>query len=203
MATIETIYLETPHLRKIKKGSDILRRGGVAICPTDTFYSIVADLRHKKAVDRIVSIKESTKKKTLSCICEDIKGAAQWVEISNENYRMMKRLLPGPYTFILPVSKEVPRAVVDKRKLIGVRIPDCKFTLSLVSELGAPLLATTLPVENPELADMDECFKEYLSKVDIIFNGGNNYSGSSSIVDLSKLRPEIIREGIGDTECFK
>lgn len=203
MAIIETVYLDTPHLRQVRKGSEILKQGGVAICPTDTFYSLVADLRHKKAVDKIVSIKESIKKKTLSFICEDIKGAAQWVEISNENYRIMKRVLPGPYTFILPVSKGVPRAVVDKRKLIGVRIPNCNFTLSLVEELGAPLLATTLPAKQPEFVDMESCFEEYLPKVDIIFSGGNNYSGFSSIVDLSKLRPEIIREGIGDVGCFK
>ena len=134
---------QNPQQRKINQAVQVLNRGGVIAYPTDTIYGIGCDIMNKKAIERVYQIKRWPKNKPFSFLCSDLKNISQYAKVSNYAYKTMKRLLPGPYTFILEGSKQVPKMMLTKRKTAGIRVPDNAICLSLVHAMGNPLLSTT------------------------------------------------------------
>ena len=183
----------------------ILKKGGVIVYPTDTIYGLAADILNKEAVSKIFKIKKVSKQKLLSFIFADFNDIANWVHIPNKAYRIMRRVLPGKYTFILPASREVPRSIIhlQKRRTVGIRIPDSNVAQSLVTHLKRPMLSTSVPkgiddfFTNPqEIAD------QYKYEVDLILDRGVTPNIPSTVVDFTVNPPEILREGAGDTQAL-
>lgn len=197
------LHAITPQVRYINKAVEVLREGGVIIYPTDTVYGLGASIYNKEAVERIYSIKNEADTKLLSFIIPDFKDISKYAKVSDYAYKMMKKLLPGPYTFVLPASKEVPKLLWTKRKTVGIRIPDHKVALTLAKELGAPIVSTSVTTRKGELIyDPYEIQAKFNPHVDLMLSVGALTGQTSTIVDLSKDEPEIIREGAGDISIF-
>jgi tRNA threonylcarbamoyl adenosine modification protein (Sua5/YciO/YrdC/YwlC family) len=188
-----------PELRFINKAINILKEGGVIIYPTDTVYGIGCDIFNKQALDRVKEIKSNPDIKLLSFICPDLKDIAKYAKVSDYAYKTMKRLLPGPYTFILPAAKNVPKKLWSKRKTIGIRIPDHPVALKIVEGLGNPIVSTSTTTRKGELIiDPQEIKSVFNSQVDLMLASGNLSGKPSSVIDLSGEEPVIVREGAGD-----
>lgn len=197
------LHPENPQLRYINKAVKILREGGVIIYPTDTVYGIGCDIFNKNALERIFSIKNDGKTKLFSFVCSDLKDIAKYAKVSDYAYRTMKRLLPGPYTFILPAAKNVPKKLWTKRKTVGIRIPDHPVALKLAEELGNPIVSTSTTNRKGELIlDPAEIKSIFQFDVDLMLSQGGLGGKPSSIVDLSGDVPEVVREGAGDVSMF-
>ncbi len=200
---IEHVFLENPQPRLISRAVDILRNDGIIVYPTDTIYGLGADLFNKNAMNRIFRIKKVSKQKLLSFICPDLKDIANWAVISNDAYKVMKRVTPGPYTFILRASKQVPKILLQKRKTVGIRIPDSIVALSLLQELGRPLLSTSVPQgEDGYYTNPQEIADKYNNDIDLIFDAGIMFNQPSTIIDFSGDEPLVVREGAGDIEAL-
>ena len=192
-----------PQLRFINKAVNLLRNGGVIIYPTDTVYGIGCDIFNKKALERIFEIKNDADSKLFSFVCSDLKDISHYARVSDYAYRTMKHLLPGPYTFILPAAKLVPKKLWSKRKTVGIRVPNHQITMKIVEELGNPIISTsTTNRKGDVLIDPAEIKSIFNSKVDLMLASGNLASTPSSVIDLSDEAPEIIREGAGDVSLF-
>ncbi|GAB4296596.1 MAG: L-threonylcarbamoyladenylate synthase [Ignavibacteriaceae bacterium] len=190
-----------PQLRYINKAVEVLRKGGVIIYPTDTVYGLGCDISNKKALERIFSIKNETK--LFSFVCADLKDIAKYAKVSDYAYRTMKHLLPGPYTFILPASKMVPKKLWSKRKTVGIRVPNHAVTIRLVRELGSPIISTsTTNRKGDVIIDPLEIKSIFENQVDLMLASGNLSGTPSSVIDLSSEAPEVIREGAGDVSLF-
>lgn len=188
-----------PELRFINKAINILKEGGVIIYPTDTVYGIGCDIFNKQALDRVKEIKSNPDIKLLSFICPDLKDIAKYAKVSDYAYKTMKRLLPGPYTFILPAAKNVPKKLWSKRKTVGIRIPDHPVALKIVEGLGNPIVSTSTTTRKGELIiDPQEIKSVFNSQVDLMLASGNLSGKPSSVIDLSGEEPVIVREGAGD-----
>jgi tRNA threonylcarbamoyl adenosine modification protein (Sua5/YciO/YrdC/YwlC family) len=188
-----------PELRFINKAISILKEGGVIIYPTDTVYGIGCDIFNKQALDRVKEIKSNPDIKLLSFICPDLKDIAKYAKVSDYAYKTMKRLLPGPYTFILPAAKNVPKKLWSKRKTVGIRIPDHPVALKIVEGLGNPIVSTSTTTRKGELIiDPQEIKSVFNSQVDLMLASGNLSGKPSSVIDLSGEEPVIVREGAGD-----
>jgi tRNA threonylcarbamoyl adenosine modification protein (Sua5/YciO/YrdC/YwlC family) len=197
------LHPENPQLRFINKAVKILKEGGVIIYPTDTIYGIGCDIFNKDALDRIFAIKNDSGSKLFSFICADLKDIAKYAKVSDAAYRTMKHLLPGPYTFILPAAKLVPKKLWSNRKTVGIRVPDHAVTLSIVRELGNPIISTSATNRKGEiLIDPSEIKNMFATQVDLMLASGNLSGNPSSVVDLSEEEPEVIREGAGDVSLF-
>jgi tRNA threonylcarbamoyl adenosine modification protein (Sua5/YciO/YrdC/YwlC family) len=197
------LHPETPQLRYINKAVDILKKGGVIIYPTDTVYGIGCDIFNKEALERIFLIKNDSFNKLFSFICSDLKDIAKYAKVSDYAYRMMKHLLPGPYTFILPAAKLVPKKLWNKRKSVGIRVPNHAVALTLVKELGNPIISTSTTNRKGEvLIDPFEIKNIFNAQVDLMLASGNLSGDPSSVIDLSSETPEVIREGAGDVSLF-
>ena len=197
------LHPQTPQLRYINKAVDILRNGGVIIYPTDTVYGIGCDIFNKEALERIFSIKNDSANKLFSFVCSDLKDIAKYARVSDYAYRTMKHLLPGPYTFILPAAKLVPKKLWSKRKTVGIRVPNHAVTLTLVREFGHPIISTSTTNRKGEvLIDPFEIKNIFNSQVDLMLASGDLSGDPSSVIDLSTEIPEIIREGAGDVSLF-
>jgi len=197
------LHPETPQLRYINKAVEILMKGGVIIYPTDTVYGIGCDIFNKEALEKIFSIKNDSINKLFSFICSDLKDIAKYAKVSDYAYRTMKHLLPGPYTFILPAAKLVPKKLWSKRKTVGIRVPNHQVTLTLVKELGHPIISTSTTNRKGEvLIDPFEIKNIFNSQVDLMLASGNLSGDPSSVIDLSAEIPEVIREGAGDVSLF-
>jgi tRNA threonylcarbamoyl adenosine modification protein (Sua5/YciO/YrdC/YwlC family) len=200
---IEHIYLENPQSRLISRAVDILKNDGIVVYPTDTIYGLGADLFNKNAMNRILRIKKASNHKLLSFLCPDLKDISNWAIISNDAYRIMKRITPGPYTFILRASKQVPKILLQKRKTVGIRIPDSIAALALLKELGRPLLSTSVPQgDDGYYTNPLEIAEKYANDIDLILDGGVMFNQPSTIIDFSGNEPQIIREGAGSLEEF-
>lgn len=198
------LHPETPQLRFINKAIERLKTGGVIIYPTDTIYGLGCNIYEKSALERIFSIKRETGTKLLSFVCADLKDISKYALVSDYAYRVMKRLLPGPYTFILPAAKQVPKKLWSKRKTIGIRVPDNPIALKLTQELGNPLISTSVTNRKGEvLSDPFEIKNIFNSQVDLMLASGKLAGDPSSIIDLSGESPEIIRKGAGDVSLFQ
>jgi len=193
----------TPQMRFINKAVDVLKSGGVIIYPTDTVYGLGCDIYNPQALQRIYDIKLDAGTKLFSFICPDLKDIARYAKVSDYAYKSMKKLLPGPYTFVLPAAREVPKKLWTKRKTVGIRIPNHNIALSLARELGNPIISTSVTSRKGEiLFDPLEIQAIFNLQVDLMLSSGALEGKPSSIIDLSGEVPEIIREGAGDISMF-
>ncbi len=196
------IYPENPNPREIERVVGILQNGGVIIYPTDTVYGIGCDISNAKAVERIIKIKGIKPKEAhFSFICYDLSHIADYAKVDNPTFKLMKKNLPGPFTFILPGLNRVPDHFISKRKTVGIRIPNNAIPLEIVNQLGKPILTTSLK-DDDELVeyttDPEQIYENYQHLVDVVIDGGYGNNVPSTVVDCTGYEPEIIREGLGE-----
>ncbi len=200
---ILTINPKNPQKRLIRKVVDVVKEGGVIGYPTDTIYGVGCDLFNPEAIKKIHRLKKTDGSKPLSFICSDLKDISQYAYVSNYAYKMMKRLLPGAYTFILKATKLVPKVAMTKQKTVGIRIPDNKICLALVKELGHPIISTSVYKPDESLYnDPNEIEERFRKQLDLVIDGGVIVAEHSSIINLSDDLPEVIRRGKGDVSLF-
>jgi tRNA threonylcarbamoyl adenosine modification protein (Sua5/YciO/YrdC/YwlC family) len=200
-----TLNPDNPQPRQIRKIVEKLRRGAIICYPTDTVYGIGCDIYNQKAVKRIFQIKQRPKNKPFSFMCCSLKNVSTYCHISNMAYRLMKKHLPGPYTFILQGEKIVPKIMVTKQKTVGIRVPDNQVSLAIVSELGNPILNTSAIIDSGDepLVEGYEIEEKFGKLVDCVIDGGPVYPSPSSVISLTEKYPEIIRYGKGDVSQFE
>ena len=194
---------QNPQMRLICKAVDVLRGGGIVIYPTDTVYGMGCDLFNKKGIERIYEIKRRDRKQTLSFICSDLKDISRYAQVSDGAYKIMKRLLPGPFTFILNASRSVPKIILPKRQTTGIRVPDNRICQALVGEMGSPIISTSVKDGDGELLSDPRIIEElYGKRVDMIIDGGIIAATPSSVISLLDEGVEVIRIGKGDVSAF-
>ena len=194
------IHPKDPQPRLIKQIAECLKDGGVIVYPTDTIYGLGCDIFQHKAVEKICRIKQiDPHKAQLSFICRDLSNLSDYTRsIDTPLYRLLKNYLPGPYTFILPASKEVPRILQSKKSTIGLRIPDNAIARSIVEALGRPILSASLPgIMVEEYTDPELMYRNFQNQVDIVVDGGVGAMEPSTVVDCTKEPYEVIRAGAG------
>jgi len=195
---------DNPQERQIQRVVDILRKGGIVAYPTDTYYGIGCDIMNKKAIEKIYAIKQRDKNKPFSFICPDLKDISTYAKISNFAYRNMKRLLPGPYTFVLSGSRMVPKIMLTKRKTAGIRVPNNQIALALSKELGNPIISTSATDPNGNIFEDPSLLHDYFeNRLEAVIDGGPVPNAPSSVISLIDDIPEIIRYGAGDVDIFK
>jgi len=195
---------ENPQMRLIRKVVDVLEDGGVIAYPTDTFYGIGCDIMNKKAIQRVYQLKQRDQKKPFSFICSDLKNISDYAKVSNYAYKTMRRMLPGPYTFILEGSKAVPKMMLTKRKTAGIRVPDHPICMELVKELGNPIISTSATTPDGEIFyDPSLIHDHFGNRIDIVIDGGPVSGEPSSVISLYDDEPEVIRDGLGDVSIFE
>ena len=194
-----------PQPRLIAQVVAVLKKGGVIAYPTDTMYGIGCDIFEKKAVKRVHQIKKRPKHKPFSFMCSCLKNISEYSHVSNTSYRLLKKNLPGAYTFVLPGTKLVPKIMITKQKTVGIRVPDNPICQAIIEELGNPLLNTSASMEDQDKPvldgiDVDEIFGNQL---DLIIDGGEVFPNPSTVVSLLYDQPEVLREGQGDPSLFR
>ena len=195
------IHPKDPQPRLIKQVVESLQKGGIIIYPTDTVYGLGCDILQQKAIERICRIKQlDPKKAQLSFICNDLSHLSEYAKpIPNPTYRLLKEYLPGPYTFILPASKLVPKILQSKKDTIGLRIPDNTIALAIIKELGRPILSASLPGGMVEdYTDPEVMHQNFPHEVDYIIDGGIGGMVPSTIIDCTGDEPELVRQGLGE-----
>ena len=198
------INSEDPEPDLVRQTVEILRAGGVIAYPTDTVYGLGCDIFSKNAVQKIYRLKGRDFKKPLSFMCADIQELSQYAQISDYAYRVMKRYLPGPYTFILPAKHNVPKSFLPKQQTVGVRIPNNALCLALTKELGRPIITTSANLsDQPSLGDAKEIEKTFNHGLDLILDSGILNKEASTIISLIDDNPQILRPGSGDTSWLK
>ncbi len=206
MASYVEIHPDNPQTRLIDKIVNEIRSGAVVAFPTDSGYAIGAKLGDKDALDRIRAIRKVGDKHHFTVLCSDFGQLGQFVIVDNAQFRLIKQLTPGPYTFILKGTKEVPRMTLNPKKhTIGARIPDHKITQALVSALGEPILSSTLilPGQDEPMTDGWEVNETLGGVLDIVIEGPVGVDGATTVVDMSSGFAEVVREGAGDTGIFE
>ncbi len=200
-AELIKLYEENPEIDKIEKIVKALKSGGVVIYPTDTVYGIGCDFSNNKAVQRVCQIK-NTKPQALSFICYDLSEIAEYTRgLSTPIFKVMKKALPGPFTFILNASNSVPKVLNAKKKTVGIRVPDNNIPREIVKHLGNPIITTSIHDEDEILeysTDPELIFEKYENLVDIVIDGGYGANVASTVVDCSHEDFEVVREGLGD-----
>lgn len=198
MSTILHTNPMNPQKRHVQRVAEALTEGKLVSFPTDTTYGIGCDLLNKRAIEKIYALKQRDRRKPLSILCADLKELSQYGAISNSAYRILRRLLPGPYTFILPATPLVPKVMLTPQKMVGARIPDCMIVRDVVEGLGRPLISTSATLEDGTiLNDPEEIEKRFRGSIDIVIAGACP-GEPSSIIDLTGDEPVLIRRGLGD-----
>lgn len=195
-----TIHPDNPQQRNINTAVEALQKGGIIIYPTDTIYGLGCDIYDTKAVEKICRLKGiDPKKAQFSIVCSDLSHLSTFAkQISTSVYRVLKEYLPGPYTFILPASKQVPKIIQGRKDTIGLRVPDNKITIALIKELGHPILSTSLPGEDVEdYTDPEIIYDNYEKLVDIVIDGGIGGTTPSTVVAYANDEFEMLRQGKG------
>ncbi|MFP4163092.1 MAG: L-threonylcarbamoyladenylate synthase [Chitinispirillaceae bacterium] len=194
------IHPSNPQHRFLHSAVNILKnKGGIAVYPTDTVYGLGACITNPKGINKIARLLEKNKTRPFSFICSDFSQVSRYVRLSNAHYRLMKRHLPGPYTFILNATNLVPKKIAPKRKTVGVRIPDCKITLELVNLLEEPLANTSINIEGELANSPDDIIKAVSHEVDVMLDAGPlPIPEPSTIIDLTEEDPKVIRLGKGE-----
>ena len=205
MAEFIKIYNENPNPREIAKVVKVLQSGGLVIYPTDTIYGLGCDITKTKSLEKIAQIKGvQLEKANLSFICNDLSHLSDYVkQIDSATFKILKRALPGPYTFILPGSNNLPK-VFKKKKTVGIRIPDNNIIRTLVAELGNPIVSTSIRDEDDVLeytTDPELIFEKWQGLVDIVIDGGYGDNEPSTVIDLTE-EPSVIREGKGNIDIL-
>jgi tRNA threonylcarbamoyl adenosine modification protein (Sua5/YciO/YrdC/YwlC family) len=200
---IYRINPQNPQKRLIAKAVDILKTGGVIAYPTDTIYGFGCDILNKKAIQRIYQIKKRDRSKPFSFICSDLKNISEYAQVTDYAYKTMKRLLPGPYTFILPGTKLVPKIMQTKRKTVGIRVPNNNICLAIVEALGHPIISTSVGWSGREvLSDPQQIEETFGPQIELTIDGGILPNQPSSIISLLDDLPEVIRAGLGEVSQF-
>lgn len=199
------IYPDNPNAKEIKKIADILRNGGLVIYPTDTIYGIGCDINNSKAVEKVARIKNiNLKKANLSFICYDLSHISDYTRpLDNHLFKIMKKHLPGPFTFILQANTNVPKLFKNNKKTVGIRVPDNNIIRELVQELGNPILSTSIRDEDDVIeytTDPELIYEKFGSQVDIVIDGGFGDNIPSTVLDCTNGEIEVIRQGKGDLE---
>lgn len=190
------IHPQHPEPRKIERAVDALQGGAVIAYPTDTVYALGCDIFERKSLDRIYKMKRMDKHHPVAFACPDLGDIARYAVVNDRAYRLMRRLLPGPYTFILPATREVPRVLMMKRKTVGIRVPHNEVALELVRRLGHPIVTSSAAIDGEQLNDPAEIAEKF-PEVDLILDAGWGGFDPSTVVDLSGNEPNVIREGAG------
>ena len=201
MAQLFEVHPEHPQARLLKQAADILHQGGLVALPTDSGYALVCHLDDKAAADRLRQVRGVDDRHHLTLLCRDLSELANYARVDNRQFRLMKLGTPGPFTFILEATKEVPRRLSHpSRRTIGLRVPEHKVLQALLDELGQPLLATTLiaPGETEALNDADEIRSRFEKQLQAVVDAGACPLQPTTVVDLSGDEPEIVRQGRGD-----
>lgn len=198
-AMLIEINPENPQPRLITRVVELLENGGIIAYPTDTTYGIGCSIFNKRGIERIYVLKQREKKKPFSFICADLSDVARFSKVSNYAFKIMKRYLPGPYTFVLTASNIVPNLLVTKQKTVGIRIPDNKICLAIVQRLGHPIITTSANISGEEpIGDPVQVEQELGKKLDLVVHGGNLSAHVSSIISLINDVPVVLRKGAGD-----
>ena len=197
------LYEENPSPKHIKQVVEVLKNGGLVIYPTDTVYGLGCDIRNHKAIEKLAKIKGlDSKKANFSFICKDLSQVAEYTTpISNHIFKIMKRNLPGPFTFILEANNKVPKLLKNRKKTLGIRVPNNNIILEIVAELGNPVLTTSIRDDDDIVeytTDPELIHEKYADIVDLVVDGGYGNTEASTIVDCTGEDIEIIREGIGE-----
>jgi tRNA threonylcarbamoyl adenosine modification protein (Sua5/YciO/YrdC/YwlC family) len=198
---ILNVHTVNPEPRVIHRAAELLAGGGIIIYPTDTVYGLGCSVTDKNAIERIHLVKRQRADKPFSFVCSDLTHISEYAQVSNAAFKIMKRMIPGPYTFILPAGrmKQLPKILVSKRKTVGIRVPDSPVTQALVRELGHPILSTSVTLDSSEpLNDPDVIRENFNNAVDLILDGGVLLSEPSTVLDLTKEAPVLVRKGAGD-----
>jgi tRNA threonylcarbamoyl adenosine modification protein (Sua5/YciO/YrdC/YwlC family) len=201
-----TVHPNNPEPRAIKKAAELLAAGGIAIYPTDTIYGLGCSVDQRDAIERIYLIKGQRNDKPFSFVCSDLSHISEYAHVSNAAFKIMKRLIPGPYTFILPAAKmkHLPKILVSKRKTVGIRVPDSRVTLALVKELGHPILSTSvMSGTGGILNDPAQIAETYRNTVDVILEAGILPSVPSTVLDFTGDTPKVVRRGAGDVSFLE
>jgi len=205
MAELIRIYEENPSPKEIEKVVKVLKNGGLVIYPTDTVYGLGCDITNNAALEKIAQIKGvKLEKSNFSFIVADLSNLSEYASIDNQNFKILKRNLPGPYTFILPGSNNLP-SVFKKKKTVGIRVPNNNICRALVNALGNPIVSTSIKDEDEVLeytTDPELIAEKWEKLVDVVIDGGYGDNVASSVIDLSNGDPEVIREGKGDVTIF-
>lgn len=206
-AQLLPIHPVNPEPRKIAKVVELLRNGGIIVYPTDTIYGIGCDLLNKKAVERLTrTIGVHPKKMDLSFICNDLSHISEFVKrIDTPVFKLLKKTLPGPYTFIFESSSRVPKILDINKKTVGIRIPDHPIPRDIVAQLGNPLITSSIKDDDKikeYTTDPEEIYNDFKNIVDLVIDGGPGGNIPSTVVDLTCNSPEIVREGLGDISLF-
>ncbi len=200
------LHPDNPQQRLISQAVVIIRAGGLIVYPTDSGYALGCHIGDKKSLDRVRQIRKLDNKHNFTLVCRDLSELANFARVDNASFRVIKNHTPGPYTFILRASPEVPKRLQHpKRKTIGIRVPDNEIALGLLEELGEPLMSTSLimPGESVTLADEDEIYKRLNGRVELIIHGGHVSDEPTTVVDMTDGFPQILRHGAGNPEEFE
>lgn len=204
MRKLLNIHPENPEPRYVERAVSVLRDGGVIVYPTDTVYGLGCDIRNNDAIERIIRIKGRDPSKPFSFICADLSDISKFAKVSDYAYRILRRFLPGAYTFVLEGHKETPKLLRAKRKTVGIRIPDHPVPLALVKKLGGPIVTTSANRSGEDvLTDPEELEVELGHEVDLILSCGPMAVTPSSVISLLNDMVEVLREGAGDTSFFR
>ena len=206
MAQFFQIHPDNPQSRLIRQAVDIIRAGGLIVYPTDSAYALGCQIGDKKAQDRIRRLRRLGERHNFTLVCRDLSEISVYAKVENTHYRLLKSLTPGPYTFIHRATKQVPRRLMnEKRKTIGIRIPDNRIALALLEELGEPLMSSTLilPGDEMPLTDPYEMRQALEHDVDLVIDGGYCGIEPTTVVDLEGDEPEVVRAGKGDASALE
>lgn len=195
------IHPTHPQPRRVQQVVDILHRGGVMVYPTGTVYGLGCDIHQKKAVERIYQIRQLKNDHPLSFMCPDLSKIARYAHVDDFAYRIMRRLVPGPYTFVLRATRDVPKLLLRKQKTVGIRVPDDKVALALLHELGSPIVSTSATVDGQVLNDPDELHARFRN-VDAFVDSGWGGIEPSTVIDLSRDEAVVLREGAGPVDLI-
>ena len=199
------IDAEEPEHWLVARAVQVLRKGGVVVLPTDTVYGLACGISHAKAIRRIYELKDMDPKKPLAILVGDMPTVGRYSRaLPTTVFRLMKRVFPGPYTFIVEASRDVPKIMLRKRKTIGIRMPDNAIALAMLQELGEPMLTTS--IRNPDdkiLNDPEEIESRFRGRIDLVIDGGPLLPVPSTVVDFTGPEPELVREGRGDVGALE
>lgn len=200
------IHPDNPQVRLVRQATRMIQDGALVVYPTDSSYALGCHLGDRAAAERIERLRETGRDHNYTLVCRDLSEIATYARVENSTYRLLRALTPGPYTFILPATREVPRRLQNpKRQTIGIRVPDHPVPAALLAELGEPLMSSTLllPGDELPLSDPDEIMSRLGGRIDLFIDSGNCGVEPSTVVDLTGDPPVVVRRGKGPTTAFE